>query len=236
VIVSTFSVIVSESQFSNFQIIKFSNYIIMATFKSLTFGKISGKYGDALATQSKATGKNYLRAASVPTNPRTDKQVAHRAKFGYINSVLRPFYPVFKANFGGNQGIRYAINKAFKDAIVGEYPDYSIDLEKLIFAEGTIYTVETATAEKVAPGKVKIEWDTTNLDGNVPTALANFVFYNELSDKALTVTSDVMHSVGTATVDMPAIWNGATIHCWIYFSTDNGLRFSNSQYINSVEL
>ena len=51
----------------------------MATFKSLTFGKISGKYGDALATQSKATGKNYLRAASEPTNPRTDKQVAHRA-------------------------------------------------------------------------------------------------------------------------------------------------------------
>jgi hypothetical protein len=45
-----------------------------------------------------------------------------------------------------------------------------------------------------------------------------------------------MYSVGTVTIDMPAIWNGATIHCWIYFSADNGLRFSNSQYVNSVEL
>ena len=84
----------------------------MATFKSLTFGKISGKYGDALATQSKATGKNYLRVASEPTNPRTDKQVAHRAKFGFINSVLVPFYPVFKENFGGHMGIRYVISDA----------------------------------------------------------------------------------------------------------------------------
>jgi len=208
----------------------------MATFKSLTFGKISGKYGDALATQSKATGKNYLRVASVPTNPRTDKQVAHRAKFGYINTVLRPFYPVFKANFGGNQGIRYAINRAFKEAIVGEYPDFSLDMAKLVFAEGTIYTVDTATAEKAAAGKVKIDWDTTNLDGTEPTALANFVFFNELTNQALTVTSNVMHSAGTVTVDMPAIWNGATIHCWIYFSSGNGMRYSNSQYINSVEL
>lgn len=208
----------------------------MATFKSLTFGKISGKYGDALATQSKATGKNYLRVASVPTNPRTDKQVAHRAKFAYINSVLRPFYPVFKKNFGGNPGIRYGINIGFKNAIVGEYPDFSIDLSKLMFAEGAIYTVNLVSAEKTADGKLKIDWDTTNLEGTEPTALANFVFYNELTNQALTHVSNVMHSVGTVTVDMPAIWVGATIHSWIYFVSENGLRCSNSQYINSVEL
>jgi len=208
----------------------------MATFKSLTFGKISGKYGDALATQSKATGKNYLRVASVPTNPRTDKQVAHRAKFAFINSVLRPFYPVFKKNFGGNPGIRYGINIGFKNAIVGEYPDFSIDLSKLMFAEGPIYTVDSVTAEKAVPGKLKMDWDTTIFEGTDPNALAQFVFFNELTNQVLTNASEVKHSVGIVTVDMPAIWNGATIHCWIYFSSDNGMRLSNSQYISSVEL
>jgi len=125
---------------------------------------------------------------------------------------------------------------AFKDAIVGVYPDFSIDLTKLVFAEGAITTVDTVSAEKAAAGKVKIEWDTTNLDGTEPTALAGFLFYNELTDKTLTVKSNVMHSVGTVTVDLPAIWNGATIHCWIFFTADNGTRFSNSQYVNSVEL
>src|SRR5665647_2482017 len=82
----------------------------MAQFKSTTFGKISGKYGEALATQSKTTGKNYLRVSSVPSNPRTPKQVEHRGKFGYINRVMRSFYPVLKVTFGGNTGIRQGIN------------------------------------------------------------------------------------------------------------------------------
>jgi hypothetical protein len=208
----------------------------MATFNSTTFGKISGKYGDALATQSKATGKNYLRVASVPSNPRTEKQVAHRAKFGYINSVLRPFYPIFKTNFGGNQGIRYAINRAFKEALTGEYPDYAIDYSKLIFAEGAIYTVHSVSAEKTAAGKVKVDWDTTMLAGTHSTALVSFVFYNEATNQAYTFESNVMHAAGTTTVDIPAIWNGATIHCWLYFSADNRTAFSNSQYINSLQL
>ncbi len=206
----------------------------MATFKSTTFGKISGKYGDALATQSKATGKNYLRVASVPTNPRTDKQVIHRTKFGFINTVLRPFYPVFKKNFGGNPGIRYAINKAFKNAIVGEYPDFSIDLEKLIFAEGGLYTVDTAVVEKTAPAKLKIDWDTTVLEGTDPAALANFVFYNEQTNQVFTHASVIALNVGTSNIDMPVIWNGANIHCWLYFVSTDGLRFSNSQYVGTV--
>lgn len=208
----------------------------MTTFKSLTFGKISGKFGDALATQSKVTGKNYLRVATVPTNPRTDKQVAHRAKFGYINTVLRPFYPVFKANFGGNPGIRYAINRAFKEALTGEYPDFSIDLEKLVFAEGAIYTVNNLIAAKTANGKIKIDWDTTVLVGTDPSALVNFVLYNEETNQALTCSTDIMHAAGTATIDIPAIWNGALIHSWLFFSTANKSRFSNSQYINSIQL
>lgn len=208
----------------------------MATFKSLTFGKISGKYGDALATQSKATGKNYLRAASVPTNPRTDKQVAHRAKFAFINSVLRPFYSVFKQNFGGNTGIRYGINIGFKNAIVGEYPDFSLDMSKLVLIEGPIYKVHSVTAVKGLGGTIKVDWDNTNLIDHDPNALAYFVFFNEESSQVFTFESDVKHAVGTVEVDMPTIWDGATIHSWIYFVSEDGLRSSNSQYINSLEL
>lgn len=208
----------------------------MATFKSLTFGKISGKYGDALATQSKATGKNYLRVASVPTNPRTDRQVAHRAKFAFINTVLRPFYPVFKKNFGGNSGIRYGINIGFKNAVVGEYPDFSLDLSKIMLAEGALYTVSTVAVVKTQDDALKFDWDTTVLEDHDPNALAQFVFMNENTNQLLTHASEVKHSVGSATIDMPAIWSNATIHCWIYFVSENGLRCSNSQYVDSVEL
>lgn len=208
----------------------------MAIFKSTTFGKISGKYGDALATKSKATGKNYLRVASEPTNPRTDKQVMHRTKFGFINTVLRPFYPVFKNNFGGNQGIRYAINMAFKDAIVGEYPDYRINLPSIIFSQGGIDTAGNTQFTKTAEGKIKLDWDTTVLLNSKTDDRLNVVFYNENTDQTLLLNTEITRTAGSTILDMPAIWIGSTIHCWLYFTAVDGIHFSNSQYVDNVEL
>lgn len=206
----------------------------MATFKSTTFGKISGKYGDALATQSKATGKNYLRVASEPTNPRTDKQVAHRAKFGYANSVLVPFYPVFKKNFGGNMGIRYAVSHAFKNAVTGEYPDFSLDLSNVKVSAGNLADVANLVLEKAGTAKFRIDWDTTITDNTNPASLAAFVFFNEDKRQVLSLTTDVPLSAGTTTIDMPLIWNDTTIHVWIYFITADSMYKSNSQYIGSL--
>ncbi len=206
----------------------------MATFKSTTFGKISGKYGDALATKSKATGKNYLRVASEPTNPRTDKQVAHRAKFGYANSVLVPFYPVFKKNFGGNLGIRYAVTHAFKNAIVGEHPDYSLDLSNVKVSSGNLADVANLVLVKAGTAKFRIDWDTTLTDNTNPASLAAFVFFNEDKRQVLSLTTDVPLSTGTTNIDMPVIWNDATIHVWLYFITADSMHKSNSQYIGSL--
>lgn len=208
----------------------------MATFKSTTFGKISGKYGDALATQSKATGKNYLRVASTPSNPRTEKQVAHRAKFGFINSVLTPFYPIFKVNFGGNMGIRHGVSLAYNNAITGTFPDFAIDLTKLVFAEGSIYPTEITSLQKDAATKVTINWDNTILAGSNAGDLINLVFYNENSNQALLVNTAIQRSEATASIELPAIWTGATIHCWLYFSAATGTTQSNSQYVNSISL
>ncbi len=206
----------------------------MATFKSTTFGKISGKFGDALATQSKATGKNYLRVVSVPSNPRTEKQVAHRAKFGFINSVLVPFYPVFKKNFGGNTGIRYAVSHAFKNAITGEFPDFQIDMSKLLMSEGNLYSVSNTQIEKIETAKFKVDWDITLLEKTDPNSLATFVFFNEDSKQVYTTSSETPLIEGTVTIDMPEIWNEAKIHIWLYFVSTNGLQKSTSQYIGSL--
>ena len=150
--------------------------------------------------------------------------------------MLRPFYPVFKNNFGGNQGIRYAINKAFKDAIVGEYPDYNIDLANLVFSEGVIDKAANTQLTKTPEGKVKIVWDPTVLLNSGADDQLYFVFYNENSNQALTITPETTRSNGSISVDIPAIWNGATIHCWMYFTSVDGIHYSNSQYVNSVEL
>ena len=208
----------------------------MATFKSTTFGKISGKYGEALATKSKTTGKNYLRVASEPTNPRTPKQVEHRTKFGYINRALRSFFPIYKITFGGNVGIRLGINIAFKNAVVGEYPDYTMDYTQLIFTDGGLYRTGRVTAVKSGNSAVKIDWDNTNMAGSKSTDLVNFIFYNEVTDEGILQQAASSRESATATIEIPEIWAGGKIHCWMYFCTMDGVTNSISQYIDLVQL
>lgn len=208
----------------------------MAQFKSTTFGKISGRYGEALATQLKTTGKNYLRVASVPSNPRTNKQVVHRGKFGFINRVMLPFYPVFKITFGGNPGIRTGITYAFKNAIIGEYPDFELDYSQLLFTNGGLYQSGLVTAVKTANTGIKMNWDYSDLAGTNSNDLVNFIFFNQDANQAMITQGDVERNVATATVEMPAIWIGGNIHCWMFFTSPDGKQNSTSQYISNILL
>lgn len=208
----------------------------MAQFKSTTFGKISGKYGEALATKSKTTGKNYLRVASEPSNPRTSKQLAHRSKFGFINRALRSFYPVFKVTFGGNPGIRQGINIAFKNAIIGEYPDYSLDYSLLVFTEGALYQTNQVSVMKSGVSALKIDWNYSRMAGNDPLDQVNIICFNMEADQAILDMDVTVRESGTFTNELPEIWAGGTIYCWIYFTSPNGNINSNSQFIGQVQL
>lgn len=207
----------------------------MATFKSSTFGKISGKFGEALATQSKATGKNYLRVASIPTNPRTPKQVEHRARFGYINQVLRAFYPIYKATFGGNTGIRYGINIAFANAIQGTNPDFSLDYSQLRFTEGALYQSNNVSATKSGTDSLKVDWDFYEMAGNNASDTVSIIIYNETADQVIMKQAVALREATTATVQLPDVWVGGNMQCWLFFTAPNGTTFSNSQYINAVQ-
>jgi hypothetical protein len=208
----------------------------MAIFKSTTFGKISGRYGEALATKLKTTGKNYLRVSSVPSNPRTPKQVEHRGKFGYINRAMRSFYPVFKVTFGGNPGIRQGINIAFKTAILGEYPDLTIDYSKLVFTDGLLYKTNDVTVQKSGDNAVKIDWNYSKMVGNNPLDQVNIICFNKDADQSVLDVAVATRDTGTFTDELPEMWAGSTIFCWIYFSSPDGTINSVSQFIGQVEL
>ena len=90
----------------------------MAKYYSSTFGKISGKHGTAVAVIRK-DGSTYLRLHVPSSNPRTEKQQAHRAKFALTSKSLVPFNPIFKQTIGITNGISSARSYAFKNSIVG---------------------------------------------------------------------------------------------------------------------
>jgi hypothetical protein len=208
----------------------------MAQFKSTTFGKIKGQYGEAVATTLKNSKKNYLRVASVPSDPKTPKQIENRGKFGYVNHAMRSFDQVFKITFGGSQGMHHGVSVAFKKAVIGNNPDFSIDYTKLEFTDGALYQTNQVSAQKTTGTSVKIDWNYSKMAGNNPLDMANIICYNKDDDQAVLDLAVATRESATFTIELPEIWIGGNIHCWIYFSSPDDLVNSISQYINEVQL
>lgn len=207
----------------------------MSEFISSTFGKISGRHGTAVAMNSKSTGKTYLRIHSVPTDPKSAKQVAQRSKFGFVNQEMNCMRNLFKISLGGNQGVSQGISLAF-NAVTGEFPDYTIDYSKLVISQGGLNTSGQLSVAKTTGTTLKFDWDTTVGYQGDDNDGVNIVLLNAQNKVGLLKQNIVLRGVGTVDIDLPAVWAGQSVHCWIYFSSPDGTMNSNSQYIDLVQL
>jgi hypothetical protein len=207
----------------------------MSEFISSTFGKISGRHGTAVAMKFKKTGKTYLRLHSVASDPKTPKQLAQRAKFGFVNKEMNCMRNLFKITFGENNGVNHGISRAF-EAVTGEYPDYAIDFSKLVISEGGLNTSSFLNITKTVGTTLKFEWDTTVGYQGDDNDGVNIVLLNDQNRVGLLKQNIVLRSVGTVDIELPAIWAGQSVHCWIYFSSPDEIMNSNSQFIDTVQL
>ena len=207
----------------------------MAKFNSTTFGSISGRHGSAVASVMK-DGTNVLRVFRAPSNPNTEKQLVHRAKFGFVTKELNGLCNLFKVTFGRARGKNDAVSYAMKTALTGEYPDYSLDYSKLIISSGDVDRTERVTIVKETGTTVKVDWDATVGSESTPKDNVNLVFMNAASKIAVLKQNVALRPDGIANVDLPEVWAGGEIHCWIYFSTEDESLTSNSQYISLLQL
>ena len=142
---------------------------------------------------------------------------------------------LFKITFGDNHGVSHVISLAF-DAVTGEYPDYAIDFSKLVIAEGGLNTSSFLNITKTNGTSLKFEWDTTvGFQGDDNDGV-NIVLLNDQNRVGLLKQNIVVRGEGTVDVELPAVWAGQKVHCWIYFSSPDGINTSNSQFIETVQL
>ncbi len=207
----------------------------MSEFISSTFGKISRRHGTAVAMKSKSTGKTFLRMHTVPSDPKTAKQLAQRSKFGFVNSEMNCMRNLFKITFGSNQGVSHGVSLAF-GAVTGEYPDFSMDYSKLIISQGGVDTSGFLNATKTTDTTLKFKWDTTAGFQGDDNDGVNLVLLNADSKVGLLKQNIVLRAEGTVDIELPAVWAGQKVHCWIYFSSPDGMNTSNSQFIETVQL
>ena len=205
----------------------------MARINSFSFGKVSGKFGNAVAVVMK-DGSNILKTYTTPSNPNTEKQQAQRLKFGLINKEISYMRELFKITFGSTGGVNKVISSAMRNAIVGTFPDFSFDYTQLTLATGSVQPINQINGQLSEHASVKLTWSTSVFIGISPLDTVNIALANPVKRLAVLEKGIATRGDGQCEVPLPEEWEGDEIHCWVYLTAENNKRTSNSQYISLI--
>lgn len=197
----------------------------MASFKDSFYRGLSGKIGPIITYVR--NGTQVVRAKSVPRDPKTPKQMAHRMKFTLINKGLPPLNTSIKLGHRGDtNAYRTLVGKAYHEAIIGEYPNFSLDYSKIKIAEGDLqlpaeidfeYDVNTSTA--------LFSWNTQIIKSKEMAVKAkdndqvNIVLFNEKFMVADHLSGVAKRSAGTVSISVNSNWELDDTYFWVYMSS-----------------
>lgn len=212
----------------------------MGKIKNGILGPFSGKVGNVVGATN--NGVHYMRVipANV-TDPKTDKQLAQRQRFGLMTSTLKVFRPIVNVGFRKRTGNTSPANRALsynlKNAITGDYPDQEIDFQAFMVARGDLTSVPDLTAVSDNPGELTFSW--TDNDG-VGSAKA---------DDALTVacynpeSGNLFYQMGAAaredesvSINLPQTYEGQLVHIYAFFVSTGSDDVTDSQYAGEVQI
>ncbi|MCL3781158.1 hypothetical protein EMN47_12280 [Prolixibacteraceae bacterium JC049] len=201
-------------------------------------GGFSGKVGNVVGGNWK--GIDYMRVKpSNVANPKTEGQVDQRSKFSTTLRFLQPMKDFIKVGFKGYANKMTQFNSAMsynlKNAITGDYPNFSIDYSSALVSRGGLASVLNGAATSSAAGSVKFTWDNNSEDGNAhATDKAMLLVFNPDKNEAIFITEGALRTAGSQTLTVPDNYSGDEVACFVSFITDDGTSVANSKYVGSV--
>ena len=202
-------------------------------------GSFSGKVGNVVGGSWK--GISYMRAkASSVANPRTDGQIGQRSKFALVLGILKPITGFIRVGYKRYTTKQTAFNAAMSyilnNAITGTFPDFSVDLSKVLVSRGNLTTASNA-AVLATGGSIGLTWD-DNSSANMANATdkALVLVLNPLRAEAVYETAGNARTTGAQEIAVPAEWLGESVEVFLGFITEDGKDLANSVYLGSVEV
>ena len=201
----------------------------MARFTSSTFGKISGKHGLAVAAVRK-DGLCILKEYRVASNPNTAGQKNQRGKFGFVMREINCLRSVFTRNFGGQYGINKVVAMVMKTAVAGQFPDFLLNYSQLPVSAGSLCGADKLAMKRIDVQVLQVSWD-SDLNGSAGDKV-HLVFLNSQTKTVLECYDCASRFEGKAEIQVPSTWVQTDIHAWLYFSSSETAKLSDSQYIS----
>jgi hypothetical protein len=214
----------------------------MARLKDGLLGGITGAIGNLEGYMFR--GQLIYRSRRIKsTKPPTEKQLACRQKMRIVKKFTGVFTDFLKTGFAyaaiGKtcSAIDAAVGWQIKNAITGEYPNFTIDYPMVKVAVGPINIQGTHATATIEDDKLTFTWTP---DYGYPHAndrvmllayspVLNEAVYNLLGKKRITGTDQLILPVNTWGKDV-------VVETYLAFIAENGMSCSDSIYTGSFHL
>jgi len=213
----------------------------MGSFNRGVHGGFSGKIGNVVGAHWR--GIDYMR--SLPRvakgRPVTKEQMEHRVNFAAVVAFAKPISFVFNVGYGklAKQkltGYNLAVRQIYREAIVGEYPDVSVDPTLVRISTGDLVRPHNPAIEALSGQVLRVSWvDKTQERKKMDHSdLAIVVAYNPTK-------AEYQYDIGGAKrldeellLELPDYFAGDEVHVYLGMVSKTGGIACNSLYLGTV--
>lgn len=201
--------------------------------KGSIFGTLSGKIGTVVVYER--NGKQIVRSNPEQRDPKTPAQLAQRMKFSLVNKGLSPLNNVIKIGFKNSEkNYRKLVGEAYHNAIVGEYPSFSLDYSKIQVAEGDLQLPDNIKMSYEEDSNiVSFNWDpeiAVPARKSRPDDHVNIVCLNSKYLAEVHTFNVARRSEGKAYFEFPKGWEPKGLNLWVFITSYDLMDNSNSLY------
>jgi len=210
----------------------------MGKIKQGILGGFNGTVGTVVGGSWK--GLAYMRGKPQSIkNPRTEKQMAQRIKFGMAQKFVKVMTAYLQAGFRNYTQHQTATNAAMshtvRNCMAGKYPAFGIDPSKVLVSSGSLMPGRFCTV-KVEDNVATFSWEDNSDESHA--AVDDFampLIYNFTKGEAVFTTEDASRVDCKATLKLPADWSDDLLSCYIAFASVQNNSVSNSVYVGDVK-
>ena len=211
----------------------------MATYSKGANGAFSGKVGSIVGSNWR--GVDYLKSLPKKSNKQSsDLQLAQRRKFALAPIYLSPIKDILNIGFKDKQlnkttGYNAAVKIFLNNAIVGDYPDFTIDFSQIVLSKGSLSVFHGLSA--VLQGTdIVLSWlGISNRYNAFDDDMLMVVLFND-TKKMYLVYEDAQRAALTYTAIVGNTAAGDVLHAWAFAVKRENNVVSNSQYLGSFTM
>lgn len=208
----------------------------MGTFSKGILGGFSGTVGTVIGGSWK--GISYMRSKPERrSGVSTPAQLAQRAKFSVIVGFESTMTDLLETGFKDYaikmSGYNNAVSYNLKNAVMGVYPNYSIDYSMALVTRGSLPNA-SAPAASVTGSNVYFTWTDNSGSGSAQSDdAAILVVYCAALKTTIYTLNGGTRSSASGNIDV-SVFSGKTVETWLGFIAADGKNVANSFYTGEL--